>query len=120
MVGVGRFILAMAGAVAMATSATAADRYADDGGPHYGGGAYGPSGIGGTGAARLDPWLGGTRAGQRLVLARFDHNHNGEIGSDRAAQANRWFRRFADRDRDLWLTDREIDMALRRLDADLR
>jgi len=115
-----RFILALAGAAALAGSAIAADYRADDAYPHYRGGGYGPGGIGGTGAALLDPWLAGTRAGQRLVLARFDRNHNGEIGSDRAGQANRWFRRFADRDRDLWLTDREIAMALRQLDAELR
>ena len=86
-----------------------------DGYPSYQGGQYG-----GTGARDLDPWLGGSRAGQALVLARFDRNDNGEIGSDRAREANAWFRRYADRDHDLRLTDREIDAGLQRVARELR
>ena len=112
-------ILALAGAAALAGCATD-DHYADSSYPRYQGGSYGAHGVGGTGADRLDPWLAGTRAGQKLVLVRFDRNHNGEIGSDRAWQANRWFRRFADTNRDLWITDREISLALQRIDAELR
>jgi len=91
-----------------------------DGYPSYQGGQYGGTGVGGTGARDLDPWLGGSRAGQALVLARFDRNDNGEIGSDRAREANAWFRRYADRDHDLRLTDREIDAGLQRVARELR
>lgn len=89
-------------------------RYTD-----YGGGRYGLRGLGGTGVSQLDPWLAGTPEGQRLVLARFDHNANGQIGGDRAREANRWFRRFADRNRDHRLTDREIELGLGRVGREL-
>jgi len=71
--------------------------------------------VGGTGATALDPWLAFTEEGQRLVLARFDHNGNGEIGERGAAEANAWFRRFADRNRDGRLTDREVEWGLEQL-----
>lgn len=88
--------------------------------PSYGGGYYGGGGLGGTGVRDLDPWLSGTSIGRRLVLARFDRNYNGEIGADRADEANRWFRRFADRNRDMELTDAEIRSGLSRLERGLR
>lgn len=90
-----------------------------DGYPYYAGGSYGRRGIGGTGAKDLDPWLSGTRAGTVLVLARFDRNYNGEIGSGRAGEANRWFRRYADTNRDLRLTDEEIGIGLDRVMREL-
>jgi hypothetical protein len=86
----------------------------------YAGGRYGEYGVGGKGAKLLDPWLSGTQPGQRLVLAFFDHNYNGRIGPDRAGEANRWFRRFADRDHDLRITDNEINRGLVVLDRKLR
>jgi len=95
-------------------------RYADDSYPVYPGGQYGEYGVGGDGARHLDPWLSGTQPGQRLVLGFFDHNYNGRIGVDRAREANRWFRRFADRDHDLRITDDEINRALIALDRKLR
>jgi hypothetical protein len=85
--------------------------------PVYEGGQYG---VGGQGAAHLDPWLSGTQPGQRLILGFFDHNYNGRIGPDRAGEANRWFRRFADRNHDLRVTDNEIHRALIALDGKLR
>jgi hypothetical protein len=95
-------------------------RYADGSYPVYSGGDYGAYGVGGDGAKRLDPWLNGTQPGQRLVLAFFDHNENGRIGIDRAGEANRWFRRFADRDHDLRVTDSEINRGLIVLDKKLK
>jgi hypothetical protein len=95
-------------------------RYADGSYPIYSGGGYGAYGVGGEGAKRLDPWLNGTQPGQRLVLAFFDRNYNGRIGTDRAGEANRWFRRFADRDHDLRVTDNEINRGLVALDRKLR
>lgn len=83
--------------------------------PSYAGGYYGGYGVGGTGARDLDPWLSDTREGQRLVLARFDRNQNGEIGRERADEANSWFRRFADKNRDGKLTDAEINWGLGRV-----
>ncbi len=76
--------------------------------------------IGGDGAEWLDPWLSGTVPGQHLVQTRFDRNFNGRIGIDRAGEANRWFRRFADRNGDLRLTDREISWGLVTIDRSLR
>ena len=95
-------------------------RYADGSYPVYVGGSYGEYGVGGDGAKRLDPWLNGTQPGQRLVLAFFDRNYNGRIGIDRAGEANRWFRRFADRDHDLRVSDAEINRGLVALDRKLR
>jgi hypothetical protein len=80
--------------------------------PVYQGGQYGAPGIGGDGARKLDPWLAGTEAGNRLILVRFDRNRNQRIGTGRARQANTWFRRFADYDRDMRLTDAEISRGL--------
>lgn len=107
--------------VLLALGGCAYDR-ADGGGeglPYYSGGSYGPNGVGGTGARALDPWLAGSSEGRALILARFDRNRNGEIGEDRAEEANRWFRRFADTNRDLRLTDREIKRGLERVGREL-
>lgn len=96
------------------------DRAPDGSYPVYNGGRYGEYGVGGDGAGHLDPWLNGTQQGQRLILGFFDRNYNGRIGIDRAGEANRWFRRFADRDHDLRVTDHEINRALIALDRKLR
>lgn len=96
------------------------DRAPDGSYPVYAGGHFGEYGVGGDGARHLDPWLNGTQPGQRLILAFFDRNYNGRIGVDRAGEANRWFRRFADRDHDLRVTDDEINRGLIALDRKLR
>lgn len=96
------------------------DRAPDGSYAVYAGGRYGEYGVGGVGAKHLDPWLNGTQPGQRLILAFFDRNYNGRIGIDRAGEANRWFRRFADRDHDLRVTDDEINRGLVALDRKLR
>jgi hypothetical protein len=66
----------------------------------------------GSGAGRLDPWLACTREGQGIVRDRFDRGRNRRIGRDTADRANIWFRRQADTDRNMRLTDREIRAAL--------
>lgn len=104
-------LLLMLGAAVLLAGCTTYDSPARGAIAYYGG-HYGSYGVGGTGARDLDPWLAGTAEGQRLVLVRFDRNYNGEIGSDRAGQANRWFRRFADRNHDYALTDAEISWGL--------
>lgn len=81
-------------------------------GAYYDGGRYGTSGIGGRGGGRLDPWLSVTTEGKSLVLARWDRDGDGRIGRRAAREANDWFRRYADTDRDRRLTDAEIRTAL--------
>jgi hypothetical protein len=101
--------------------------YYDDYGPGYGGPGYGGyrydgadygaglrdgSGFGGRGAHILDPWLAGTPEGRDVVTLGFDDNDNGRISEETAHRANVWFRRYADTDRDMRLTDEEIRIAL--------
>lgn len=78
----------------------------------YDGGRFGPVAVGGTGSASLDPWLSGTDEGARFVLRRFDRDGDGRIKPGAARRANVWFRRYADTDMDLRLTDAEIRIAL--------
>jgi hypothetical protein len=57
----------------------------------------------------LDPWLAHTPEGRDIVATGFSA---GPISADRAHRANIWFRRYADTDRNLRLTDEEIRVAL--------
>lgn len=57
---------------------------------------------------RLDPWLEETREGQEIVARSLGQGYHPEAVRD----LNIRFRRFADTDRDLRLTDREIRTAL--------
>jgi hypothetical protein len=66
----------------------------------------------GSGGALLDPWLACTGEGEDLVRAMFDRGHNGRINRRTADRANIWFRRHADTDRNMRLTDPEIKAAL--------
>ena len=66
----------------------------------------------GGGGGRLDPWLACTREGQELVRVHFDDDHDRRVKARTAERANVWFRRHADTDRDLCLTDPEIRAAL--------
>ena len=66
----------------------------------------------GSGGHLLDPWLACTGEGEDLVRARFDRGHNGSISRKTADRANIWFRRHADTDRNMRLTDPEIKAAL--------
>ena len=107
-------------AAAMLGGCTTYDGYGHDRYPGYDGGRYGRAGLGGTGVDSLDPWLRDTPEGRALILYRFDRNYNGEIGRDRAIEANRWFRFFADRNGDARVTDREIGAALDEVARQLR
>jgi hypothetical protein len=92
------------------------ERARDYGGYRYGGREFGydrrEGRLTGSGADNLDPWLASTREGQAIVSMGFDIDGDGRIGEDGAHRANIWFRRYADTDRNLELTDEEIRVAL--------
>jgi hypothetical protein len=87
------------------------------GGYDYSGGDYDRLGndcdsFSGSGGDLLDPWLACTSEGQDLVRRMFDKGQNRRISTKTADRANVWFRRHADHNRDLRLTDPEIKAAL--------
>jgi hypothetical protein len=113
----GQFVLAAAATAALAGCTTYGDGYGRGGyedyryeGRDYSRGRGNP--FRGPGAHLLDPWLAETREGQRLVRMGWPGSRDGRIGVDLAHRANLWFRRYADSDRDLCLTDAEIRIAL--------
>ena len=109
-----RFVLALAAASALAGCATYDDygsgRYRYDGSAwatrHGGGPLRGP------GVDRLDPWLAETEEGWAILRAGWRRARRGWIDERTAERANVWFRRQADSDDDLCLTDEEIRAAL--------
>lgn len=66
----------------------------------------------GPGLAILDDWLKETPEGRAIVTLGFRDAGGGAISEDVAHRANIWFRRYADHDRDMILTDVEIRTAL--------
>ena len=68
--------------------------------------------LSGVGVEQLDPWLALTPEGRDIVTLGFDTDDDGRIAKDTAERANVWFRRYADTDDDLRLTDPEIRVAL--------
>jgi hypothetical protein len=66
----------------------------------------------GPGAEVLDPWLAETREGWFIVTRGFRDGAEGYVSDEVAVRANTWFRRFADANRDMRLTDEEIRRAL--------
>ena len=66
----------------------------------------------GPGVAVLDPWLRETREGQAVVTLGFNEAIEGVISEPVAQRANAWFRRYADQNCDMRLTDAEIRTAL--------
>lgn len=85
----------------------------------YDGRAFGREGwdagtmrLSGPGADILDPWLALTNEGRDVLALGFDMSATGGIGEDTAHRANIWFRRYADSNRDMRLTDEEIRIAL--------
>ncbi len=68
--------------------------------------------LGGPGASILDPWLALTSEGRDILALGFNAGANGTISREMADRANVWFRRYADNDRDMRLTDEEIRLAL--------
>ncbi|HEY0148593.1 MAG TPA: hypothetical protein VGB70_06270 [Allosphingosinicella sp.] len=68
--------------------------------------------FGGSGGRALDPWLACTAEGQGIVRRGFDSDGDRRISSRTAERANIWFRRHADTNRDMRLTDPEVRAAL--------
>ncbi|PSJ37285.1 hypothetical protein [Allosphingosinicella deserti] len=66
----------------------------------------------GEGGSALDPWLACTEEGRRLVRDRYDDDQDRRVTLATADEANIWFRRHADTDRDMQLTDGEVKAAL--------
>ena len=66
----------------------------------------------GPGVDILDPWLRETAEGRAVVTLGFTTAAEGFISEDVAHRANIWFRRYADHDCDLRITDPEIRTAL--------
>jgi len=66
----------------------------------------------GPGVEILDRWLAETREGWSIVTLGFRDAAFGEVSEDVAHRANIWFRRYADSDRDMRITDEEIRIAL--------
>ncbi|HEX8527996.1 hypothetical protein [Allosphingosinicella sp.] len=114
-------VWAAAAAASLAGCATTYDDYGRRGGYglgddyRYEGSAYARRGGGpfdGPGADVLDPWLAETDEGQQIVRMGWRGVRDGWIDEDVARRANVWFRRYADEDRDMCLTDAEIRTAL--------
>lgn len=88
--------------------------YAYDDGSYYGDYRYDgrdyDTGYAG-GEDMLDPWLGLTPEGRDIVALGFSSDGQG-LSEDKAYRANIWFRRYADSNDDLRLTDEEIRLAL--------
>ncbi|MGZ8283885.1 MAG: hypothetical protein ACXWUN_13170 [Allosphingosinicella sp.] len=117
-----------AGCAALITAGCADDYYAVPGYgyhsyPGYAGTAYQatqvaqsrrPYGgdLSGPGLAILDPWLAETVEGRTVVTLGFNSAAEGVISEDVAHRANIWFRRYADENRDMRITDGEIRTAL--------
>ena len=66
----------------------------------------------GPGVGLLDPWLRETREGRAIVTLGFRDAGNGIVSEEVAHRANIWFRRYADQNCDLVITDPEIRTAL--------
>jgi hypothetical protein len=66
----------------------------------------------GPGVEILDEWLRDTREGRAIVSLGFRDARHGEVSEDVAHRANIWFRRYADANRDMTITDPEIRAAL--------
>jgi hypothetical protein len=81
-------------------------------GDAYAGWSRAPEAFSGNGAPLLDPWLAQTEEGRAVVGMGFDEGRRGRISAETAHRANSWFRRYADQDRDMRLTDEEIRLAL--------
>lgn len=93
----------------LAASACAHNPYRyGPGGPDYGYQGDEWAGHGMDDLFRLDPWLEDTREGQAIVASNLRDAYHPEAVRD----LNIRFRRFADSDRDMRLTDREIRLAL--------
>jgi len=90
----------------------------DDGGYAYAGEAWASprapfeGELRGPGVAILDRWLSETREGRAIVTLGWREAGEGFVDEDVAHRANIWFRRYADQNRDMRITDPEIRTAL--------
>ena len=77
-------------------------------------GSPGPSGgeLRGPGVEILDRWLSETVEGRAIVTLGFRDAARGYVSEDVGHRANIWFRRYADENRDMKVTDPEIRTAL--------
>jgi hypothetical protein len=66
----------------------------------------------GPGLAQLDDWLKDTPEGRAIVTLGFSDAAGGVISAETADRANIWFRRYADTNHDMTITDPEIRTAL--------
>lgn len=66
----------------------------------------------GPGVEILDDWLKDTAEGRAVVTLGFRDAGAGLVSEDVAHRANIWFRRYADQNRDMIVTDPEIRTAL--------
>jgi hypothetical protein len=66
----------------------------------------------GPGLAQLDDWLKDTPEGRAIVTLGFSDAAGGVISAETADRANIWFRRYADSNHDMTITDSEIRTAL--------
>lgn len=68
--------------------------------------------LSGPGLAQLDDWLKDTPEGRAIVTLGFSDAAGGVISEETADRANIWFRRYADTNHDMTITDPEIRTAL--------
>ncbi len=108
-------LLAAVGAIGAAGCATAP--YGGPGHGYAGGDWAGPrlpydGDLHGPGLELLDRWLAETAEGRAVVTLGFSEAADGYVSEDVAHRANIWFRRYADENRDMRITDPEIRTAL--------
>jgi len=99
-------------AAALATGGCAADMERAYAGAAWAGERPEVDELDGPGVAILDPWLAQTREGVTVVTLGFRDAAEGDVSEDVAHRANIWFRRYADSNRDMRITDEEIRVAL--------
>jgi len=102
----------MLGGAALLASGCAVHDYAYGGSEWAGEAAPYEGALRGEGLALLDRWLADTREGRAIVTLGFRDAAEGEVSEDVAHRANIWFRRYADSNRDMRITDEEIRIAL--------
>lgn len=102
-----KLVLGAIAAVAVASPVMADDRWDRDGRwdrNHY------DRSWNGKGWSKLDPWLRNSTEGHRWTMRNFDRN--GSLDKSEARDANRAFKRLADRNRDGRLSNGEIRWGL--------
>ena len=104
-------LLAALGALG-ATACTTTGGVAYEGGDYAGPRAPYDGELTGPGVEMLDPWLLETAEGRAVVTLGFSEAANGFVSEDVAHRANVWFRRYADENCDMRITDPEIRTAL--------